>query len=77
MSVGRIALGVFLGNLAFALVAWAALTLILDNVQRRAVISATRQQYGTLPSQQNAAVADDQQARARAKQLLKSDAANR
>jgi hypothetical protein len=45
MSVGKIALGVFLGNLMFGVIAWIVLSFTLDRAETRAAVAQTDAQY--------------------------------
>lgn len=51
MSIWKIAIGVFLGNLAFALLAWMVISVVDTGVRDRAMIQATDAEYNAVMQQ--------------------------
>lgn len=54
MSIGKIALGVFLGNLMFGVIAWIALSFTLDGAATRAAVSQTDAQFRAMQAREGA-----------------------
>lgn len=45
---GKIALGVFLGNLAFGVLVWIAVAMVADNARTNALVSGADAEYSTM-----------------------------